>query len=575
MAPMVAPGGVQYATPTAPHASPQQIMTQNQRYPSYFGKGISIIGIQSGTATLTTIVDVGALTQTTFDVTTRADSAQIFMTNSSGASLDLRDIWIRAKCVLELAGTEGYIHDKFVDYDSISQNGDLTYELANEDIVTVAQINQLADLRWKENRMRRNLYTLTLAGLCSWFEPGEWYTLTIGTVGTSEYFSAVCECYESRGSAGAQELGTTNVCFRVMYANWTFDSNEFARSLASGKWGKAASQNQVIVGSSTYPHDGFLLCDGTADEVEINKAVGYLTAMGGGSLWLTPGTYNLAAAVVMASNVILITAPGTILRRNCNDYGITAVGSSGTHLENIMIVGGGKIICDDTNNKEAIRCDYVDKLTITDLTIEDAGKYGIYVAHSTLITISGNSIKDWNTADAVAAANIAGIYVDSSATGTIERNVLDCAGNTITNSSHYGIYVLSGSIGFICSRNTITHLYSDLRSDVAIYCAANESDVSNNIINDITCSNAGNAAIGILVGSNRNRFTANRVQACANSADSSLGWGFRISAGSDNHFESNYAYNNGDDAGTANTNACNFSDPGATSPIEHSNSWNP
>lgn len=47
------------------------------------------------------------------------------------------------------------------------------------------------------------------------------------------------------------------------------------------------------------------LCDGTADEVQINLAIAAVVALGGGCVALQRGTYNLAAPVVMDSEVWL------------------------------------------------------------------------------------------------------------------------------------------------------------------------------------------------------------------------------------------------------------------------------
>ena len=54
------------------------------------------------------------------------------------------------------------------------------------------------------------------------------------------------------------------------------------------------------------------VCDGTADENEINTALGNLPAVGG-IVYLTEGTYNLAGAITVGDNQELILSPGAKL----------------------------------------------------------------------------------------------------------------------------------------------------------------------------------------------------------------------------------------------------------------------
>ncbi|WP_394697743.1 disaggregatase related repeat-containing protein [uncultured Methanomethylovorans sp.] len=52
--------------------------------------------------------------------------------------------------------------------------------------------------------------------------------------------------------------------------------------------------------------DGIYICDGTNDEVEINKALAYIDGLGGGTVYLKgPNTYWIDATIQMGSNTIL------------------------------------------------------------------------------------------------------------------------------------------------------------------------------------------------------------------------------------------------------------------------------
>ena len=63
----------------------------------------------------------------------------------------------------------------------------------------------------------------------------------------------------------------------------------------------------VVAAANSPPiwrHQADLICDGVADEVEINKLSSLLVdADGGGDIFIAPGTYNLAASITLRSNV--------------------------------------------------------------------------------------------------------------------------------------------------------------------------------------------------------------------------------------------------------------------------------
>ena len=48
----------------------------------------------------------------------------------------------------------------------------------------------------------------------------------------------------------------------------------------------------VVVGSSTWTGNADYTCDGTSDDVQINQAIAQVNSLGGGIVYLTPGTYS-------------------------------------------------------------------------------------------------------------------------------------------------------------------------------------------------------------------------------------------------------------------------------------------
>jgi parallel beta-helix repeat protein len=332
-----------------------------------------VIGI-NGPARLVHRTDAFSLASTIFDYTTRADSARILLTNATGGTRILRGATIRAKIVTKLGGTEGFLHDKFVDYESIEKNGEIKYELGNDFVVTVAQVNMLADHAWKDNRAKRHMYTVSFPGFCSFFEPGEWYDLHIGAAGEAEYIDSVCECYALRCSHPAGARPQTSVTFREMVEGWKFDSNETARSIASGQWNREQSGRVVTVASSDHIGDADYYCDGTADEVEILAAVAYLVSTGGGTVRVVGGTFNTTAAVVLDDHITLEIAPGATIKKNGNFNAVQCIGTAGTHKHDVGITGGGTITRDaaDTNNVALIDSQYVDNVRVSGFNLDFA-----------------------------------------------------------------------------------------------------------------------------------------------------------------------------------------------------------
>ena len=110
----------------------------------------------------------------TFDTTTRADSANILVENTSGGTQKVRGAAIRGKPVIRLSGENGYIHEDFVDYEDIYRNGENKFELGNNFVCTKLQTEELADFHWKNFRAKRHVYTVSMVGTRYWFSPGEW-----------------------------------------------------------------------------------------------------------------------------------------------------------------------------------------------------------------------------------------------------------------------------------------------------------------------------------------------------------------------------------------------------------------
>jgi hypothetical protein len=471
-------------------------MIINKMGAEYFGTGLGfpvkvtkykpaekireIVGIQ-GTPSFIHLTDSLSLASTIFDYTTRADSARILLTNATGGTRILRGAAIRAKLVTKLADTEGFIHDKFVDYEGIEKNGEIMYELGNDCIVTVAQVNMLADHAWKDNRAKRHMYTVSFPGFCSYFEPGEWYDLHIGAAGEAEYIDSVCECYALRCSHPAGSRPQTSVTFREMVEDWKFDSNETARSIASGQWNREQSGRVVTVASSDHIGDADYYCDGTADQVEILAAIAYLVSTGGGTVRCVGGVFNTAAAIVLDDHITLEVSPGATIKKNGNFNAVECTGTSGTHKHDVGITGGGTITRDaaDMNyNVHLIDCEYVDNVAISDCKLDSPFSHGLYAAYCTghciHLTIDGLVVNLYDVTYGIGIAfsnnfrvennhiiNMTGylnqyikaaIYNNAGDGGVISNNVIKNIGDM---GDGYGILVNAGT-GIVIQSNKMS-----------------------------------------------------------------------------------------------------------------------
>jgi len=255
-----------------------------------------------------------------------------------------------------------------------------------------------------------------------------------------------------------------------------FNSNQVARSIASGKWNKAPGQLAVTVASSDYVGTADYYCDGTADDVEINAAMVYLGGIGGGQLQLTDGTYNTTAAVDQSHfNIIVQGMQNTIIKKNCNDYAWKIVGISSTQT-----IVGGKIQniqftrdSADTNPWALLFAVFADYISITGCVFQNAYNLALKAQYCRGINVSSNQFLNSGNAGVdienstltpmsvnnnYCSGNLYGIGINSSSYVTVSDNFSDGDGygiyvigdynsikaNRVLNATHHGIHIASG-----------------------------------------------------------------------------------------------------------------------------------
>lgn len=305
---------------------------------------------------------------------------------------------------------------------------------------------------------------------------------------------------------------------------------------------------RFVVGTSTAgwtAADCDYLCDGTADDVEINAAIQALPSTGG-EIVILDGTYNITATITVNKNNVTLTGNGaaTILLRSASFLNVVSLLSvTGCAIRNLTINGNkttytaasnginigsssdnaitgnicnnsssgiyissssssGNIItgniCND--NSVGINLYAANNNAITGNTCNN-NSTGINLNPSSNNTVTGNTCNN-NTngmflhsdSDTITSNacnnNSTGIYLDSFTNGLV-------TGNVCNSNSSYGIFVLASS-----SDNTITgNTCNDNAS--GIYLGAS----SGNAITGNTCNN--NTNYGIYLGSSNGTVTGN------------------------------------------------------------------
>ncbi len=267
-----------------------------------------------------------------------------------------------------------------------------------------------------------------------------------------------------------------------------------------------AKTARFVIGTSTAgwtAKDCDYLCDGTADQTEINAAITALPATGG-EIVILDGTYNITAKIDVTKDNVSIRGNGnaTILKRMFNsslrEGVITLTGRSGCKIANLQIEGN-KTSYTNSNNC-GIHLNSSSDNTVTGNTCND-NNYGIYVRDSSSSnTVTSNTCNDNNY----------GVYLRSSNNNTV-------TGNTCNNNNQYGIYLASSSssntvISNTCNDNNCGIYSSDNNTVTGNTCKNNQYGIylsasSNNTVTGNTYNN-NNCGIYLSASSN-NTVTGN------------------------------------------------------------------
>ena len=251
------------------------------------------------------------------------------------------------------------------------------------------------------------------------------------------------------------------------------------------------------------------LCDGTADDVQINAAIQALPS-GGGEVIILDGTYNLAASIKINKERVTLSGNGksTVLKRafasnaGSTQAGLIFVNSSYNIIRFLSLDG----VRSSYANKN---CDGIYLHSSSGNTIIGNTCSNNYGAGILLSSSSDNNAVIRNTCSNSYSSSI---ILDSSSKNTV-------TGNTCTSNTFYGIYLHSASVNNIiteniCSNNTHNGIEVAATNNNAVtgnICSNNNQNgievynAGKNTVTGNTCNN--NSKDGILLSSSSSKNT--------------------------------------------------------------------
>jgi hypothetical protein len=245
----------------------------------------------------------------TLDSTTYPDRVIISVKNERGYNVYLTRMALHGKPITIARGSSGsLLLDSLKRDDDIRRNGENVKVISNDYIFDAVQVPTIADYWYKKCGAKKHLYSLQVHGSALWYEPGDWYTLSLGGAGTNEYISATVEIVSVSVQRTAGGIGSTSLLVRECMESWSKTTLYTARLVTGASPKRRANQsNTLIVASSSFDGTYDYRCDGTDDDVQIQAAINYLsTTFGGGKIQLTSGVYVTSSQINIFSSIVIV-----------------------------------------------------------------------------------------------------------------------------------------------------------------------------------------------------------------------------------------------------------------------------
>jgi len=223
--------------------------------------------------------------------------------------------------------------------------------------------------------------------------------------------------------------------------------------ISSGLQPKLTATLIVAANDSENTEQADYVCDGVADQAEINTAIAALPANGGRVL-LLEGTYNLTSWIIPGNSVTIEgQGYGTRLNAQGIDAVIYAIGKTRIIVKDLLIIGTESGAGDTAGIKFEV-CTYSQMIRV--YTVFD-GDFGLWISGGYRNMIS--NCYAWNT-------NIIGIFVSQHIAQTIENIVNDCYAKGGNNGIRIGLDADRNIVeGCIAEGGTDSIFISDAASD--------------------------------------------------------------------------------------------------------------
>ena len=259
--------------------------------------------------------------------------------------------------------------------------------------------------------------------------------------------------------------------------------------------------------------------DGQAD-IQIQAAIDSVYAMGGGTVHIDAGYYRTSATIQLpcsdhmpidlqwfAAVDVGVTIEGegpsaTIIEKNGDFIGISVTGSSGNERKNIIIRNLTVTRnASDTNNKELIKCSFMDNSSISNIELLDAYYIGLSITDSDIVKITDVNIIGLGGTASVCYGMIT---VRSNDVEFVNISIDGLAVEKSTASTRGFIIDTSGDV--LISNITVKNLSND--DNVAgILVNLPNATISNVIIKDIVTSVVSKSATGMSLSGNNHTIT--------------------------------------------------------------------
>ena len=204
--------------------------------------------------------------------------------------------------------------------------------------------------------------------------------------------------------------------------------------------------------------------DAEDDFDNIQDAIDFVNGLGGGTIFIKPGTYSQGADLVLYSNVQIESNDPNSVIIDFQDaaYGVQIVGSAGTHKENISLKNL-TFTGSDSSNDGVLDIQYADDIRIINCNfvgeylLVDNGTQDIYLDNSTRIYIQNNYFAD--SRSCISAGTLTDFFFQENYVESCNLNLIEVfgVGDKFTISGNY----IAQSGGFFYSEYGINHLFID------------------------------------------------------------------------------------------------------------------